>query len=67
VGQYPNGSEFYNYMLRHRTTTDLTAAEVHQLGLDHLQRIHGEMRQTFDQLGYPQNETLQELFARVAA
>lgn len=65
VGQYPQGSEYYNYMLRHRTTTDLTAAEVHQLGLDHLQRIHGEMRQIFDQLGYPQNETLEELFARV--
>lgn len=67
VGQYPQGSEYYNYILRHHTTTDLTAAEVHQLGLDHLERIHGEMRQIFDQLGYPQNETLQELFARVAA
>ena len=67
VGQYSRGSDYYNYMLRHRTTTLLTAAEIHQLGLDHLQRIHGEMRQVFDQLGYPQNETLQELFARVAA
>jgi len=67
VGQYPRGSEYYTHMLRHRTTTNLTAAEVHQLGLDHLQRIHGEMRQIFDQLGYPQNETLQQLFSRVAA
>jgi uncharacterized protein (DUF885 family) len=66
VGQYPQGSEFYNYTLRHHTTTNLTAAQVHQLGLDHLQRIHAEMRQIFDQLGYPQDETLQELFARVA-
>jgi uncharacterized protein (DUF885 family) len=65
VGQYPNGSEFYDYILRHHTTTDLTAAEVHQLGLDELTRIHAEMRQVFDQLGYPQNETLQELFGRV--
>jgi len=65
VGQYPQGSEFYNYTLRHHTTTNLTAAQVHQLGLDHLQRIHAEMRQIFDQLGYPQDETLQELFARV--
>ena len=67
VGQYPRGSDYYDFSLRHHTTTDLTAAEVHQLGLDHLQRIHSEMRQIFDQLGYPQDETLQQLFARVSA
>ena len=67
VGQYSRGSDYYNYRLRHHTTTDLTAAEIHQLGLDELQRIHAEMRVIFDQLGYPQNETLQQLYARVAA
>ena len=66
VGQYPRGAEYYAYTLRHRTTTDLTAAEIHQLGLDELERIHAEMRVVFDQLGYPQGETLQELYARVA-
>jgi uncharacterized protein (DUF885 family) len=67
VGQYPLGAEYYNYSLKHHTTTDLTAAEVHQLGLDELLRIKAEMRVIFDQLGYPQNETMRELFARVAA
>jgi len=67
VGQYPRGSEYYDYMLRHHTTTDMTAAEIHQLGLDELVRIHSEMRLIFDQLGYPQNESLQQLFARVTA
>jgi uncharacterized protein (DUF885 family) len=67
VGQYPLGTEYYNYTLKHHTTTDLTAAEVHQLGLDELLRIQAEMRVTFDQLGYPQNETMRELFARVEA
>jgi uncharacterized protein (DUF885 family) len=66
VGQYPSGPEYYAYTLRHRTTTDLTPAEIHQLGLDHLARIHAEMRVLFDELGYPQDETLPELFARVA-
>jgi uncharacterized protein (DUF885 family) len=65
VGQYPSGGEYYDYILRHHTTTNRTAAEIHQLGLDHLQLIHAEMQQIFDQLGYPQDETLQELFARV--
>jgi uncharacterized protein (DUF885 family) len=67
VGQFPNGSAYYNYTLKHHTTTDLTAAEIHQLGLDELIRIRAEMRVIFDQLGYPQNETLPELFARVTA
>jgi uncharacterized protein (DUF885 family) len=66
VGQFPRGAEYYAYILRHHTTTDLTAAEIHQLGLDELQRVHFEMRIIFDQLGYPQNETLHQLFARVA-
>lgn len=66
VWQYPRGREYYAYRLRHHTTTDLTAAEIHQMGLDHLDRIHAEMRLIFDQLGYPQNETLEQLFARVA-
>ena len=72
VGQYPRGSEYYDYILRHHTTTNLTAAEIHQLGLDELARIHAEMRVIFDQLQYPptisadpSGETLQELYTRV--
>ena len=64
VGQYPNGPAYYRYILRHHTTTELTPAEIHQLGLDELARIHAEMRVIFDQLGYPQNESLRQLFAR---
>lgn len=67
VGQYTGGAQFYDYALRHHTTTDLSAAEIHQLGLDELARIHAEMRARFDLLGYPQSETLQQSFARVAA
>ncbi|MDH3612203.1 MAG: DUF885 domain-containing protein [Gammaproteobacteria bacterium] len=67
VGQYARGGDYYTYKLRHHTTTDLTAAEIHQLGLDELIRIQAEMRLIFDQLGYPQNETVTQLFARVAA
>ena len=64
VGQYANGSDYYAWALRHHTTTDLTPAEIHQLGLDELARINAEMRLIFDQLGYPQNETLAQLIAR---
>ncbi len=67
VGQFPRGPEYYDYILRHHTTTNLTAAEIHELGLAELQRIHAEMRVIFDELGYPQNETLAQSYARVAA
>ncbi len=67
VRQYARGSEFYAYSLRHHSTTNLTAAEIHQLGLDELSRIHFEMRLIFDQLGYPQDESLLQLFGRVSA
>jgi uncharacterized protein (DUF885 family) len=66
VGQFPRGSEYYAYALRHHTTTDLTPAEVHQLGLDELARIHAEMRLIFDQLGYDPNGTIPALFELVA-
>jgi uncharacterized protein (DUF885 family) len=67
VGQFPNGSAYYDFILRHHTTTDLTAAQIHQLGLDQLARIKAEMRVIFDDLGYPgyDDATLQELFALV--
>ena len=65
VGQFPRGNDYYTYALRHHTTSDLTPAQVHQLGLDELARLHAEMRLIFDQLGYPQNETIPQLFARV--
>ncbi|MEJ2604959.1 MAG: DUF885 domain-containing protein, partial [Gammaproteobacteria bacterium] len=66
VDQHTGGRDYYAYILRHHTTTDLTPAEIHQLGLDELERIRAEMRHAFDRLGYPQDETLQALFARVA-
>jgi len=68
VGQFANGAAYYQYSLRHHTTTDLTAAEIHQLGLDELARIQAEMQDIFvNQLGYDPNLTLQEAFAQVAA
>lgn len=66
VSQYPRGDDWYAYALRHHSTTDLTPAEVHQLGLEELARIHAEMRLIFDRLGYSQNESLEQLYGRAA-
>jgi uncharacterized protein (DUF885 family) len=66
IGSTPGGQETYAYMLRHYTTTDLTPEEVHQMGLDGLDEIHARMREIFDQLGYPADEDLADLYNRAA-
>jgi uncharacterized protein (DUF885 family) len=65
VWKFPNGEAYYTYVLRHYTSADLTADQIHALGLQELERIHAEMRTIFDQLGYPQEESLPELYTRV--
>jgi len=52
----PNGEAYYAYKLRQETSTDLTPDEIHELGLVEVERIKGEMRALFTQLGYPQDE-----------
>jgi uncharacterized protein (DUF885 family) len=64
-GQFPGGDEFYNFTLNYYTSGNLNAEQIHQLGIDELARIHDEMRDLFNQRGYPQNETLAQLYARV--
>ncbi|MBL4942174.1 MAG: DUF885 domain-containing protein [Colwellia sp.] len=42
--KFPDGEAFYNNALKRTTTTDLTANEIHQIGLNEVDRIHDEMR-----------------------
>ncbi|MCB2209821.1 DUF885 domain-containing protein [bacterium] len=67
VGQYPNGDAYYQYLLASYTTTEMTPEEIHQLGLDQLDRIHSEMDAHFNALDYPLEESLEYLYSRVAA
>ncbi|KQW81971.1 DUF885 domain-containing protein [Brevundimonas sp. Root1279] len=61
VWRLPRGEEFYNARLRLSTTTDLTADQIHQIGLNEVERLHGEMQTIMDQVGF--TGTLQEFFA----
>lgn len=40
----PGGAEAYAFCVRRHTTTDLTPARLHQIGLEELRSIHAEMR-----------------------
>ncbi len=66
VWQLPDGDAFYAARVRHHTTTELTAAEIHQMGLDEVERLRGQIRDVFDSLNYPADETFAELFYRTA-
>jgi uncharacterized protein (DUF885 family) len=67
IGQFEGGADYYAYALRHRTTTDMTAAQIHQLGMDEIQRIHAEIRLVSAGLGYPRYATLSYLFSQAAS
>jgi uncharacterized protein (DUF885 family) len=56
----PDGERFYNIALQRTTTTDLTADEIHQIGLDEVARIHDEMRVIMQKVGF--TGSLQEFF-----
>lgn len=56
----PNGEAWYAYNVRQRTTTDLTPAQIHQIGLDEVARIQGEIRGVMKQVKF--DGSLQEFF-----
>ncbi|MGM0481164.1 MAG: DUF885 domain-containing protein [Pseudomonadota bacterium] len=59
--RFEGGVEFYNAMLKNYTTTDMTADEIHQLGLKEVERLNNEMLEIKDKVGFEGN--LQEFFA----
>jgi uncharacterized protein (DUF885 family) len=49
---HPNGADYYAYQLRQHTTTDMTAEQIHQLGLAEVTRLRGEMTAIKDKVGF---------------
>jgi uncharacterized protein (DUF885 family) len=53
VGSLPDGAAYYADRLRDSTTVaDITADEIHQLGLAEVARIHGELDAIKDRVGF---------------
>ena len=48
----PNGKAWYAYNVKRVTTTDYTPEQIHQIGLDEVKRIHGEMEAVMKQVGF---------------
>ncbi len=52
VWKLPDGGDYYNYMLRRSTTTNLSADEIHELGLREVARIHAGMQEIMKKTGF---------------
>ena len=52
VWKFEDGDDFYAERLRWFTTTDLSADEIHDIGLREVERIHGEMREIMREVGF---------------
>ncbi|MGS2723061.1 DUF885 domain-containing protein [Porticoccus sp. GXU_MW_L64] len=48
----PNGDAYYQHLLKLHTTTDMSADEIHQLGLAEVKRIHEDMDKIRQQVGF---------------
>ncbi len=58
LSNYPDGARVYDVVVRNQTTTNLSAAQIHAIGLRELSRLRGEMegvmRETKFQGDFPQ-------------
>jgi uncharacterized protein (DUF885 family) len=61
--KFPHGAEYYDFTLRNFTTTNLTAKEIHAIGLREVARIHAEMSAIKEKVGF--KGTLQEFFVHM--
>ncbi|MCO4822450.1 MAG: DUF885 domain-containing protein [Flavobacteriaceae bacterium] len=52
IADVPNGEAFYKYMIKLFTTTNMTADEIHQLGLSEVARISSEMEKIKEEVGF---------------
>lgn len=55
VKTWPDGEAFYQNRIKYYTTTDMTAQEIHQLGLSEVARIRAEMQTIVDELEFDGN------------
>src|SRR3546814_1214667 len=56
----PDGADYYTYLAGYYTTTDLTPAQIHDIGLEEVARIRAEMEKLKAQTGF--EGTLAEFF-----
>nr|WP_315459012.1 DUF885 domain-containing protein [uncultured Sphingorhabdus sp.] len=56
VSAQPGGAAYYAFRIREETTTDLSAEQIHQIGLSEVARIRAEMAEVAKTAGYSSRE-----------
>jgi len=52
IAALPDGAKYYQFLIRRTTTTNLNADQIHQIGLDEVQRDEAEMLAIAKKLGF---------------
>jgi len=52
ISEIPNGKDYYQNRIDYYTTLNLTADEIHQIGLDEVTRIKTEMLKIIEEVGF---------------
>jgi uncharacterized protein (DUF885 family) len=63
ISALPDGEAWYAYLAKTQTTTDLTPAQIHDIGLAEVARIQGEMHEVMKQMGF--EGSLQDFFVHM--
>jgi uncharacterized protein (DUF885 family) len=58
VSAMPQGKEYYAFLVRQQTTTNLTPDQIHALGLKEVARIRAEMDAVAAKAGYPSRQAM---------
>lgn len=58
VSDLPRGRDYYAFLVRQQTTTNLTPDQIHALGLSEVARIRGEMDALAKKSGYSSREAM---------
>ena len=62
---HPNGAAYYAYQLKQNTSTDMSADQIHELGLSEVERLRGELAKVQAEIGF--DGDLQAFFEHVQA
>lgn len=52
VSSLENGDDYYQHLIKYYTTEDLTPEEIHNIGLDEVERIRSEMEAIIEEVGF---------------
>ena len=66
VWKLPDGTAYYDFLLRNHTTTDMSADEIHQLGLAEVDHLSALISDVLEKIGLPGEEADSQFQALMA-